>query len=128
MGAGPGGLCSAYVLSKAGVPTTVLEKPGVAPLREEMPELLGVKLPEIDCDVRIGIAGLPSWFCDSGYDFRALDPECQSLYRRFGSRPSDGPGEHHGATEGCRAPALRRRLVRVATRRGGDGSPPSSSS
>ena len=26
MGAGPGGLCSAYVLSKAGVPTTVLEK------------------------------------------------------------------------------------------------------
>jgi class 3 adenylate cyclase len=28
----------------------------VAPLREEMPELLGVKLPEIDCDVRIGIA------------------------------------------------------------------------
>src|SRR5215216_4747439 len=26
MGAGPGGLCSAYVLTKAGVPTTVLEK------------------------------------------------------------------------------------------------------
>src|SRR5262245_63382189 len=26
MGAGPGGLCSAYVLSKAGVPTVVLEK------------------------------------------------------------------------------------------------------
>src|SRR3954462_4292373 len=26
MGAGPGGLCSAYVLSKAGVPTTVLEQ------------------------------------------------------------------------------------------------------
>jgi protoporphyrinogen oxidase len=26
MGAGPGGLCSAYVLSKAGVPTTVVEK------------------------------------------------------------------------------------------------------
>src|SRR3954462_13758469 len=26
MGAGPGGLCSAYVLSKAGVPTTVLER------------------------------------------------------------------------------------------------------
>jgi protoporphyrinogen oxidase len=26
MGAGPAGLCSAYVLSKAGVPTTVLEK------------------------------------------------------------------------------------------------------
>src|SRR5918996_908680 len=26
MGAGPGGLCSAYVLSKAGVPTMVLEK------------------------------------------------------------------------------------------------------
>jgi protoporphyrinogen oxidase len=26
MGAGPGGLCSAYVLSRAGVPTTVLEK------------------------------------------------------------------------------------------------------
>src|SRR4051812_50167401 len=26
MGAGPGGLCSAYVLPKAGVPTTVLEK------------------------------------------------------------------------------------------------------
>jgi protoporphyrinogen oxidase len=26
MGAGPGGLCSAYVLSKAGVPTTVFEK------------------------------------------------------------------------------------------------------
>ena len=30
MGAGPGGLCSAYVLSKAGVPTTVVEK---APVR-----------------------------------------------------------------------------------------------
>jgi class 3 adenylate cyclase len=28
----------------------------VAPLREEMPELLGVKLPDVDCDVRIGIA------------------------------------------------------------------------
>src|SRR5688500_20210212 len=26
MGAGPGGLCSAYVLSKAGVPTLVLER------------------------------------------------------------------------------------------------------
>src|SRR3954468_3248229 len=26
MGAGPGGLCSAYVLTKAGVPATVLEK------------------------------------------------------------------------------------------------------
>src|SRR5687767_15735420 len=26
MGAGPGGLCSAYVLSKAGVPAVVLEK------------------------------------------------------------------------------------------------------
>ncbi len=26
MGAGPGGLCSAYVLSKAGVPTTVVER------------------------------------------------------------------------------------------------------
>ncbi len=26
MGAGPGGLCSAYILTKAGVPTTVLEK------------------------------------------------------------------------------------------------------
>ena len=26
MGAGPGGLCAAYVLSKAGVPTVVLER------------------------------------------------------------------------------------------------------
>src|SRR3954463_10315257 len=26
MGAGPGGLCSAYVLSKAGIPTTVVER------------------------------------------------------------------------------------------------------
>ena len=60
---------------------------------------------------RIGIAALPARFCDNGYDVKAMDPECQSLYRRFGSRPSDAAGEHAGATETRRFdPEVSRRI------------------
>jgi pimeloyl-ACP methyl ester carboxylesterase len=60
---------------------------------------------------RIGIADLPARFCDNGYDVKDLDPECQSLYRRFGSRPSDAAGEHAGATETRRFdPEVSRRI------------------
>ncbi len=60
---------------------------------------------------RLGVADLPVRFCDNGYDVKALDPECQSLYRRFGSRPSDAAGEHAGAAEARRFdPEVSRRI------------------
>lgn len=38
---------------------------------------------------RVGLGQLPGRICGVGADLPALDPECQSLYRRFGSRPAD---------------------------------------
>lgn len=52
---------------------------------------------------QLGLGHVPGLVSGTGADLQAFDPECQSLYRRFGCRPSDAaPGALSGAAESRR--------------------------
>jgi pimeloyl-ACP methyl ester carboxylesterase len=46
-----------------------------------------------------GLGGLPGRLFSAGCDLRGLDPECQSLYRRFGCHPSDAGFDARAGSE-----------------------------
>ncbi|MBA3477761.1 MAG: alpha/beta hydrolase [Lautropia sp.] len=58
----------------------------------------------------LGVGDMPGRLFSAGPDIEALDPECQSLYRRFGCRPSD-------ALDGSASVAEPRRFDAAVSRR-----------